>query len=44
MWIIEDGLSIGEKVILEGIQQARAGVKINPLIQEFQYIDQENQI
>jgi membrane fusion protein, multidrug efflux system len=44
MWIIEEGLSTGERVILEGIQQARAGVKINPLIQEFQYIDQENQI
>jgi membrane fusion protein (multidrug efflux system) len=42
MWIIEEGLSAGEKVVLEGIQRARSDMKINPVVQEFEYIDQDN--
>ncbi len=44
MWIIEEGLSEGEKVVLEGIQRAGSGLEIKPVIQEFEYIDQENAI
>lgn len=44
MWIITSGLEPGDKVVLEGIQRARAGLKINPVVQEFQYIDQDNQL
>jgi membrane fusion protein (multidrug efflux system) len=42
MWIINEGLAPGEKVILEGMQQARPGSKVNPIVSEFEYIDQEN--
>lgn len=44
MWIIADGLTPGEKVVLEGIQRARGGLKINPVVQEFKYVDQDNQL
>jgi membrane fusion protein (multidrug efflux system) len=44
MWIIEKGLQAGDKVVIEGIQRARTGFKINPIAQEFEYIDQENQL
>jgi len=30
MWIVTDGLKAGERVVAEGIQQARPGTKVNP--------------
>jgi len=42
MWIINEGLTRGEKVVLEGMQQARPGSKVNPVVTEFKFIDQEN--
>lgn len=42
MWIILEGLKPGEKVVLEGIQQARTGFKIKPVVQEFEYIEAQN--
>src|SRR6186997_237850 len=30
MWIVEDGLKPGESVVVEGIQQVRPGVVVNP--------------
>jgi membrane fusion protein (multidrug efflux system) len=44
MWIISEGLSVGDKIVLEGLQQARSGMKIHPVVQEFEYIDQENRL
>ena len=29
-WIIEDGLKAGESVIVEGLQEVRPGVMVNP--------------
>lgn len=30
MWVVEDGLQPGERVIVEGIQKARSGTVVNP--------------
>ena len=30
MWIIEEGLKPGERIVVEGVQKARAGVTVNP--------------
>ncbi|WP_252178895.1 efflux RND transporter periplasmic adaptor subunit [Endozoicomonas sp. 4G] len=30
MWVVDSGLKVGEKVIVEGLQKVRAGVKVNP--------------
>jgi RND family efflux transporter MFP subunit len=30
MWIVSDGLKAGERVVAEGIQQARPGIQVNP--------------
>jgi membrane fusion protein, multidrug efflux system len=29
-WVIKEGLKPGEKVVAEGIQKVRDGVKVNP--------------
>jgi membrane fusion protein (multidrug efflux system) len=39
MWVIEEGLKAGERIVLEGIQQARSGMKIVPVETEFEFID-----
>lgn len=33
-WIVSDGLSIGERVIVQGIQKAGAGAKVNPTLSD----------
>lgn len=33
-WIVTDGLASGERVIVQGIQKATAGAKVNPTLQE----------
>ena len=30
MWIIEEGLKPGERVVAEGVQKVRAGAQVNP--------------
>jgi membrane fusion protein (multidrug efflux system) len=30
MWIVAEGLKAGERVVAEGIQQARAGTQVSP--------------
>ena len=30
MWVIDDGLKLGERVVAEGIQKVREGVQVNP--------------
>jgi membrane fusion protein (multidrug efflux system) len=30
MWIIEEGLKPGERIVVEGLQKARVGVAVNP--------------
>jgi membrane fusion protein (multidrug efflux system) len=32
MWIVEEGLRQGERVIVEGVQKARDGVVVNPTL------------
>jgi membrane fusion protein (multidrug efflux system) len=32
-WIVESGLTVGESVIVEGLQKVRAGVAVNPVTQ-----------
>ena len=29
-WVIEKGLQAGEKVVVEGLQRVRPGIKVNP--------------
>ncbi|WP_020527636.1 efflux RND transporter periplasmic adaptor subunit [Flexithrix dorotheae] len=36
MWEIRKGLKAGEKIVLEGLQKVRPGMKINPMVQEFE--------
>ncbi|TYK65641.1 efflux RND transporter periplasmic adaptor subunit [Colwellia echini] len=31
MWAVESGVSVGEKVIVEGLQKVRSGVEVNPV-------------
>jgi len=33
-WLITSGLNPGEKVILEGLQKVKSGIKVNPVIQD----------
>lgn len=33
-WVVTDGLATGEKVIVQGIQKAAAGAKVNPTLQD----------
>jgi multidrug efflux pump subunit AcrA (membrane-fusion protein) len=30
LWVIEEGLSAGEQVIVEGLQRVREGAKVSP--------------
>lgn len=30
LWLIESGLAVGERIVVEGLQQARPGVVVNP--------------
>jgi len=30
LWIIEDGLKPGERVVVEGVQKIRDGMQVNP--------------
>jgi membrane fusion protein (multidrug efflux system) len=36
MWLIEEGLQKGDKIVLEGLQFVREGVMVNPLLTEFE--------
>ena len=38
MWVVDEGLEKGDVIVLEGLQIAREGVKINPLPTEFEII------
>ena len=31
MWVVEEGLSAGEQVIIEGLQKVRPGVEVKPV-------------
>ena len=31
LWVIEDGLAAGEKVVAEGVQKVRDGVAVTPV-------------
>jgi membrane fusion protein (multidrug efflux system) len=30
MWIVDEGLKAGERVVVEGVQKARDGMLVNP--------------
>ena len=32
LWIIEDGVKLGERVVVEGVQKARDGIVVNPTL------------
>jgi membrane fusion protein (multidrug efflux system) len=32
LWVIESGLSAGDKVIVEGLQKIRPGMPVNPTV------------
>jgi membrane fusion protein (multidrug efflux system) len=36
MWLIEEGLQKGDKVVLEGLQFVREGVMVNPILTQFE--------
>ena len=36
MWLIEEGLQTGDKVVLEGLQFVREGVVVNPILTQFE--------
>jgi membrane fusion protein (multidrug efflux system) len=31
MWVIENGLALGEKVVAEGVQKVRDGMSVTPV-------------
>jgi membrane fusion protein (multidrug efflux system) len=31
LWVIDSGLQPGERIVVEGVQKVRAGVKVTPL-------------
>jgi len=35
LWLIEEGLNAGEKVVIEGLQYVRSGIEIKPVLTEF---------
>lgn len=35
LWLIEEGLNAGEKVVIEGLQYVRSGIDIKPVLTEF---------
>ena len=35
LWLIEEGLNTGEKVVIEGLQYIRSGMEIKPVHTEF---------
>lgn len=39
MWVITEGLSAGERIVVEGLQQVRPGQQINPVPADFEVID-----
>jgi membrane fusion protein (multidrug efflux system) len=41
MWTIASGLKAGEKIILEGLQLARSGMKIDPVVSDFKIIKED---
>ena len=41
MWTITSGLKAGEKIILEGLQLARPGMTINPVVTDFEIIRED---
>ena len=38
MWVVDEGLEKGDVIVLEGLQIAREGVKINPVTADFEII------
>jgi len=44
MWIVREGLQAGERILLEGIQRARTGVKISPVTTAFEFIEDQKQL
>jgi membrane fusion protein, multidrug efflux system len=30
LWVVTEGLKLGERVVAEGTQKARAGIQVNP--------------
>ncbi len=36
LWLIEEGLNSGEKVVIEGLQYVRSGIEIKPVLTEFE--------
>ena len=35
LWLIEEGLNAGEKVVIEGLQYVRSGIEIKPVLTKF---------
>ncbi|MCP4256740.1 MAG: efflux RND transporter periplasmic adaptor subunit [Planctomycetes bacterium] len=35
LWLIEEGLNAGEKIVIEGLQYVRSGIEIKPVLTEF---------
>lgn len=42
LWVIKDGLDPGDKVIIDGIQKVRNGIKVNPSVIEFKSVNNSN--
>ena len=36
LWLIEEGLNPGEKVVIDGLQKVASGLKVNPVLVEFE--------
>ena len=41
MRIVESGLQVGDKIVYEGLQRTRSGVKVNPEVVEVDYISHD---
>jgi membrane fusion protein (multidrug efflux system) len=42
LMIIESGLDVGEKILLEGFTQVHSGMTIKPQLQEFQSVTKQD--
>lgn len=40
-WLVEDGLSNGEKVVYEGLQKVKPGMTVNPVLTKVERINKE---
>ena len=41
LWLITDGLKVGETVVIDGLQKVGSGLKVNPSLIEFKSVNKQ---